>query len=68
MRPIPKEFTTYSFKYIHEESESIPHSVVFEVSGKDTCFWAGHYGAKIRNISFSLVPLSYWLGMIWNNS
>lgn len=57
-RPIPREFTTFSFKYTHPDPLETPHSITFLISGKDTCYWAGHYGAKIRNITFKLVPIN----------
>ncbi len=55
-----RDFKTFRFKFINLNPDLRPKYVEFNISGKDTCYWKGHYGAKIRNISFKLIPVKIY--------
>lgn len=45
----------HEFKEVIENYEDTLRYILFEHSGKDTQFWAGHYGIKLRNSSVKLI-------------
>ena len=54
---LSREFIYYMIKFINPNPERKPHSIAFSLSGKDTCYWKGNYGAKIRNITLKIMPI-----------
>ncbi len=50
------EYDKLSMVYRFDDSKELPHRFVFEVRGKDTCFWAGHYGARFSGLFIRILP------------
>lgn len=42
---IPMNFKFYFVSYVHDSNMPEIVSFKFFIAGKDTCYWAGHYGA-----------------------
>ncbi|EAS00025.2 F-box associated region protein (macronuclear) [Tetrahymena thermophila SB210] len=57
IKDLTREYKFYNLKYIHSWPDKVPHKINFYISGKDTCFWAGHYGAKFKSITVKIIPI-----------
>ncbi|KAL4512968.1 hypothetical protein ABPG72_017653 [Tetrahymena utriculariae] len=58
---IQRGFKFYNIAaYIKNQSlnQSTPHKIIFSISGKDSRFWAGHFGPRLRSITCRLIPVS----------
>jgi hypothetical protein len=50
------EYDKLAMIYRFDEAKPLPHRFVFDIRGKDTCYWAGHYGARFSGIFLRILP------------
>lgn len=57
LKGLSREYKFFNLKYIHTQPDKRPDRINFYISGKDTCFWAGHYGAKFKTVTVKIIPI-----------
>ncbi|EAR93394.2 F-box protein (macronuclear) [Tetrahymena thermophila SB210] len=54
---IQRGFKFYNIASYVKSQQSKPHKIIFSISGKDSRFWKGHFGPRLRSITCKLIPI-----------